>query len=159
MAATNTQLIENFYRAFQQLDAEGMSACYAPDIRFQDPAFGPLHGREVSDMWRMLLSRASDFTLSVDDIKTMGQTASASAIARYSYSATGRFVVNEIQTRFAIRDGLIAEQIDSFDLWRWSRQALGLPGLLLGWTPKMRETIQTRARRALKDYQKKQGGA
>jgi ketosteroid isomerase-like protein len=159
MATPNTTLIERFYSAFQQLDAESMSTCYAPDIRFEDPAFGPLHGREVADMWRMLLSRASDFSLQVDNIKTLGQTATATAIARYSYSATGRFVVNEIQTRFAIRDGLIAEQTDSFDLWRWSRQALGLPGWLLGWTPQMREQIQTKARRALKEYQKKQGAA
>ncbi len=109
MATSNTELIERFYRAFQNLDADAMAACYAPDIRFQDPAFGPLHGREVGDMWRMLLGHASDFTLAVDGIETLGQSASAHAVARYTYSATGRFVVNDIRTRFAIRDGLIAE--------------------------------------------------
>jgi ketosteroid isomerase-like protein len=151
----NIELIERFYRAFQSLDANAMAACYAPDIRFQDPAFGPLHGREAGDMWRMLLGRASDFTLAVENIKSIGQTASASAIARYTYSATGRFVVNHIESRFAIRDGLIVEQTDVFDLWRWSRQALGIQGLLFGWSPKMHEAIRTKARRALKDYQRK----
>jgi ketosteroid isomerase-like protein len=150
-----TDLIERFYKAFQSLDAEAMSTCYASDVRFEDPAFGPLHGREVGDMWRMLLSRAEDFTLAVSDIKSVGQTASANAVARYTYSATGRFVVNEIHTRFAIRDGLIVEQTDTFDLWRWSRQALGIKGWLFGWSPKMREEIQTQARRALKRYQNK----
>jgi ketosteroid isomerase-like protein len=153
MSNQNTELIERFYRAFQNLDAEAMAACYAPDIRFQDPAFGPLHGREAGDMWRMLLGRAGDFSLHVEDIESIGQSATAHAIARYTYSATGRFVVNDIHTRFAIRDGLIAEQTDSFDLYRWSRQALGAKGWLLGWSPKMHEAIRTKARRALKTYQ------
>jgi ketosteroid isomerase-like protein len=155
MARQNLELIESFYAAFQSLDAEAMAACYAPDIRFEDPAFGPLHGREAGDMWRMLLGRADDFTLAVSDIKAVGQSASAHAVARYTYSATGRFVVNDIHTRFAIRDGLIAEQTDSFDLWRWTRQALGIKGLLFGWTPQMREAIQFKARRALKQFQQK----
>jgi ketosteroid isomerase-like protein len=155
----NTDLIERFYRAFQNLDAEAMAACYAPDIRFQDPAFGPLHGREAGDMWRMLLGRAGDFSLSFDGIESLGQSASAHAVARYTYSATGRFVVNDIRTRFAIRDGLIAEQTDSFDLWRWSRQALGVKGWLFGWSSSAQDSIRTRARRALKDYQKRQAAA
>jgi ketosteroid isomerase-like protein len=153
----NTDLIARFYEAFQSKDAEGMAACYASDIRFEDPVFGALHGREAGDMWRMLLARAEDLTLAVDDIKLLGQTASAHAVARYTYSATGRFVVNDIQSRFAIRDGLIAEQIDTFDLYRWSRQALGAGGWLLGWTPQMKTAIRTKARRALKEYQKKKG--
>jgi ketosteroid isomerase-like protein len=143
MAQPNTALIERFYTAFQHLDAEAMAACYAPDILFQDPAFGVLRGKEAGDMWRMLLGRA------------IGQVASARAVARYTYSATGRPVVNEIHARFAIRDGLIAEHTDVFDLWRWSRQALGASGWLLGWTPQMQHAIQSRARRTLNDYRLK----
>ncbi|MDR5762689.1 nuclear transport factor 2 family protein [Caballeronia sp. LZ035] len=155
MAPPNNALIEEFYTAFQRLDAEAMAACYAPDILFQDPAFGVLRGREAGDMWRMLLGRAADFSLCFDSIKSIGQVASARAVARYTYSATGRLVVNEIHARFAIRDGLIAEHTDVFDLWRWSRQALGPSGWLLGWTPQMQHAIQSRARRTLNDYRLK----
>ncbi|WP_244849398.1 nuclear transport factor 2 family protein [Caballeronia sp. SL2Y3] len=155
MPNTNVQLIERFYRAFQRADADAMAACYASDIRFEDPAFGLLHGREVGDMWRMLLGRAADFALTFDCISALGQTASANAVARYTYSATGRAVVNEIATKFAIRDGLIAEQTDAFDLWRWSRQALGVSGWLFGWTPRMQSAIRTKARRALSEYRKR----
>lgn len=155
MQNANTALIERFYIAFQNRDAESMAACYAPDIQFQDPAFGVLHGKEAGDMWRMLLARATDFTLTYDNIKSIGQVASAKAVARYTYSATGNIVVNEINARFAIRDGLIAEHTDVFDLWRWSRQALGASGWLLGWTPQMQRAIQTQARRALKEYRQK----
>lgn len=150
----NIALIERFYRAFQSLDADAMAACYAPDVRFEDPAFGVLFGREAGDMWRMLLHRASDFALTFDGIESLGQTASANAVARYTYSATGRPVVNEIRTRFAIRDGLIFEQTDTFDLWRWSRQALGPAGWCFGWTPPMQQAIRKKARRALADFRK-----
>jgi ketosteroid isomerase-like protein len=156
VANQNIELIERFYGAFQALDADAMAACYAPDVIFEDPVFGRLHGREAGDMWRMLLARATDFTLQVDGVQFVGQTASAHVIARYTYSATGRFVVNDIRTQFAIRDGLIAEQTDTFDLYRWSRQALGVSGWLFGWTSQMQEAIRTRGRRALKQYQRKQ---
>jgi ketosteroid isomerase-like protein len=155
MPNANTALIERFYTAFQNRDAEAMAACYAPDIQFQDPAFGMLHGREAGDMWRMLLGRATDFTLTYDDIESIGQMASAKAVARYTYSATGHVVVNRIESRFAIRDGFIAEQTDVFDLWRWSRQALGASGWLFGWTPQMQRAIRTKARRTLKAYRAK----
>ena len=155
MPNANTDLIERFYKAFQNRDAESMSACYAPDIQLKDPAFGVLRGKEAADMWRMLLGRAADFTLTYDNIASVGQTASAKAVARYTYSATGRRVVNEIESRFAIRDGFIVEHTDVFDLWRWSRQALGVSGWLFGWTPPMQRAIQRKARKALRDYRLK----
>jgi hypothetical protein len=34
-------------------------------------------------------------------------------------------------------------------LYRWTRQALGIPGVLLGWTPFMRRAIQRRAAQSL----------
>ncbi len=54
------------------------------------------------------------------------------------FSQTGRPVVNDVQATFRFQDGLIAEHHDDFDFHRWARQALGLPGLLLGWTPMLK---------------------
>jgi hypothetical protein len=51
--------------------------------------------------------------------------------ARYTF-ATGRVVHNVIEARFALRDGLIVQHVDSFGFWRWSRQALGPLGLARG---------------------------
>ena len=34
---------------------------------------------------------------------------------------------------------------DRFDFWKWSRQALGLPGWLLGWSSALRAKVQARA--------------
>jgi ketosteroid isomerase-like protein len=53
MSHPNTELIERFYTAFQQRDAETMAACYADDVVFSDPAFGELRDEEARDMWRI----------------------------------------------------------------------------------------------------------
>jgi hypothetical protein len=51
------------------------------------------------------------------------------------------------------RDGKICEHHDSFDLWRWSRQALGFKGLLLGWTPVVSNAVRAQALKGLKAFQ------
>lgn len=149
MSDANSALITRFYQAFQHLDAEAMVACYSDDVVFSDPVFGTLRGRDAGDMWRMLTTRAKDFTLTFDDVRSDG----AHWVATYLFSQTGRVVVNDIQARFVIRDGLICQHDDTFDLWRWSRQALGMPGVLLGWTPMLQNKVRQQAFKGLRAFQ------
>ena len=153
MSQDHQALITRFYQAFQQLDAQGMAACYTDDVVFSDPVFGQLRGKDAADMWRMLTSRAKDFSLTFDQVQADGQRGSAHWVATYVFSQTGATVVNDIQARFVFRDGKICEHHDHFDLWRWSRQALGLKGLLLGWTPLVQNAIRTQAKKGLKAFQ------
>lgn len=153
MSDAHDALINRFYQAFQRLDAEAMAACYTDDVVFSDPAFGELRGRDAGDMWRMLTTRAKDFSLTFDSVRSDERSGSADWIATYLFSATGNTVVNDIQARFVFRDGKISEHHDSFDLWRWSRQALGTKGLLLGWTPIVKNAVRTQALRGLKAFQ------
>lgn len=148
----NSALITRFYEAFAQLDAEAMTACYTDDVLFSDPAFGELRGAQVGDMWRMLTSRAKNFSVVFDQVRADDQTGSAHWVATYLFSQTGRTVVNDIQARFVLRDGKICEHRDHFDMWRWSRQALGLKGLLLGWTPLVRNAVRAQALKGLKTF-------
>ena len=145
----NARLIETFYTAFQRRDAEAMAACYAPDVRFSDPAFGTLHGENAGDMWRMLCARAKDLTVRFSDVVADDSRGAAHWEADYLFSQTGRTVHNRIDATFAFRDGLIVVHDDVFDLWRWSRQALGLPGVLLGWSPLVRNKVRLQALRGL----------
>ncbi|MBF8741208.1 nuclear transport factor 2 family protein [Pseudomonas guariconensis] len=153
MSDANQALITRFYQAFQRLDAESMVACYSEDITFSDPVFGTLRGQDVGDMWRMLTTRAKDFSLTFDHVQANQDSASAHWVARYLFSQTGRTVVNDIQARFVIRDGLILQHDDGFDFWRWSRQALGLPGLLLGWSPMLQNKVRLQAFKGLRAFQ------
>ena len=153
MSQDHQALITRFYQAFQQLDAQGMAACYTDDVVFSDPVFGQLRGKDAADMWRMLTSRAKDFSLTFDLVQADGQRGSAHWVATYVFSQTGATVVNDIQARFVFRDGKICEHHDHFDLWRWSRQALGTKGLLLGWTPLVKNAIRAQAKKGLKAFQ------
>ncbi|HEX8475039.1 MAG TPA: nuclear transport factor 2 family protein [Pyrinomonadaceae bacterium] len=141
----NEELIETFYTSFQRLDAEAMARCYHPDIRFSDPVFPNLSGSQVVDMWKMLCSQAKDFELTFADVQANDRTGKARWEARYNFSATGRRVHNKIESRFEFQDGKIIKHADSFDFWKWSSMALGLVGILLGWTPLIRRKVQKQA--------------
>ncbi|MBB5206989.1 nuclear transport factor 2 family protein [Chiayiivirga flava] len=151
----NAQLIETFYRAFQRRDAEAMAACYATDVVFEDPAFGELRGADAGDMWRMLCARAKDLDVRFSAVQADDTAGRAHWEADYLFARTGRPVHNRIDATFRFRDGLIVEHRDRFDLWAWSRQALGLPGLLLGWSPLVRNTVRAQARSGLTQFQSK----
>ena len=153
MSQANHALITRFYQAFQQLDAQAMAACYTDDVLFSDPVFGQLRGQDAVDMWRMLTSRAKDFTLTFDQVQADAQRGSAHWVATYVFSQTGAIVVNDIQARFVFRDGKICEHHDHFDVWRWSRQALGIKGVLLGWKPLLKNAIRAQAEKGLKAFQ------
>ena len=129
-----------------------MAACYAADVHFSDPVFPTLHGSEAGDMWRMLTSRAQQFSLEFSDVQADDKHGSADWVATYLFSATGRMVVNRIHATFTFRDGKIVEHTDRFDLWKWSAQALGAKGLLLGWTPLVQGAIRKQAAKGLVGY-------
>ena len=56
-----------------------------------------------------------------------------------------------------IEDGLIVDHRDDFDIWKWSRQALGMPGMLLGWSPPLQKKVRDTALSGLRAYQSEQG--
>ncbi len=149
MSHANAELITRFYQAFQRQDAEAMAACYADDVHFSDPVFPDLNGSEAADMWRMLTSRAQNFSLDYSGVTADDSQGGAHWVATYLFSGTGRMVVNRIQANFTFRDGKIATHRDHFNLWQWSAQALGAKGALLGWTPLVQGAIRKQASKGL----------
>lgn len=148
----NEQALREFYAAFDRRDGEAMSRLYAEDATFSDPVFAGLRDGEPADMWRMLTSRSADLTVELPSCTADESTGSARWVARYTFAQTGRPVVNDVRSTFRFRDGLVVEQRDDFGFWGWSRQALGVPGLLLGWTPVVRGKVQGTARSALATF-------
>jgi len=149
----NEQLIHKFYAAFQQLDAHEMNACYSDDIVFFDPAFELLKGEEVKSMWEMLCKNAQNFSLTFDNIKDLGDDYyNCDWVATYTFSKTGRKVVNNVRAHMKLKDGKIMEHSDAFSLHNWSKQALGFSGWLLGWNSFFQRKIKNTARRNLLKY-------
>jgi ketosteroid isomerase-like protein len=154
---TNADLITSFYSAFERGDADGMTACYSDNIIFKDPAFGELHGDDAKNMWRMLVERSrGDLKVMYGDVVSDEKGGRAQWVAVYHFSQTGRKITNKIRAYFWIEDGKIVRHEDHFSLWKWSAQALGWKGYLLGWTPFMGKQIQKQTGKLLKAYARSQ---
>jgi ketosteroid isomerase-like protein len=138
-------LIREFYAAFARGDAESMARCYHADVLFSDPVFPRLQGREAGDMWRMLLGRARDLRVTLEEASADAEGGRARWTARYTFGRTGRPVVNRVAALFAFRDGLIVRHYDSFSFWRWASQALGPPGAALGWFAPLKWKVRREA--------------
>ena len=141
--------VERFYAAFARLDGAAMQAAYAAEAQFEDEVFTLQGAQQIGDMWRMLCGATkarpdslAHWRLEVSNITDH----SAHWEAHYLFSATGRTVHNKIDAEFEFDSSdLITRHRDRFDFWAWSRQALGAPGVLLGWSPMLRAKVRTQA--------------
>lgn len=150
-------LVETFYLAFKNLDAETMVSCYHDDIIFNDPAFGTLKGEQAKNMWRMLCEsqKGKNFRVDSSNIICNNNRGSAHWEAYYNFSKTGRKVHNIIEAEFEFKDGKIINHIDRFDLHKWAKQAMGFKGLLLGGTNFFKNKLHSQTNHLLTKYEKK----
>lgn len=153
----NEKTLFKFYSAFANADAPTMCECYHSKIKFRDPAFGLLKGNDVCHMWNMLLEKSKgNLKIEFSDLKADEYLGSAQWVATYNFSKTNRKVINSIQSQFHFKDGLIIKQTDYFDIWKWSKQALGFTGYLLGWTGFLQHKIQQQALKSLQKHKDNQ---
>jgi ketosteroid isomerase-like protein len=151
----NEELIQTFYDALARLDHVTMQNCYSANPIFNDPVFGILQGDEVGAMWEMLCKNAKDFSLHADKIEVDCEYGTCNWVATYTFSKTGRRVVNEVKAYMRIENEMITEHTDEFDIYKWSRQALSLTGTLLGWSGYLKNKIRSDARQKLYQFMKK----
>lgn len=152
MNGTNLELIERFYAAFADRDGAGMAACYSADATFDDPVFPGLRGAAVGGMWRYLTGRSSDLVVELLEHDADDVRGRAHWVARYTFTQTGRKVVNDVRADLRFAGGLIAAHRDDFSFYRWAAQALGPSGALLGWTPVLRAGVRRQARAGLEKF-------
>jgi len=145
-------IVTKFYTAFQQKDYETMASLYHPEATFRDAAFDLKSGKEAAAMWKMLISAGKDLRIEFSEVKADEKTGSAHWEAWYTFSKTGRKVHNIIEAEFEFKDGLIYRHRDHFDFWRWSRQALGLAGWLLGWSGFLKSKVSSSAMKGLHTF-------
>lgn len=147
---TSQETATRFYRAFQSGDAAEMANCYHTELQFSDPVFGKLNRKEACGMWAMLLERSKGaLSIEFDILLADTQTVEVQWVARYPFGKEKRPVENTIHAKMQFKDGLIVQHQDHFNFWRWSRQALGLSGWLLGSTPFLKNKVRQQSRRLL----------
>ena len=59
---------------------------------------------------------------------------------------------NKVDARFDFEDGKIIRHVDSFDLWRWTRMALGTTGVMTGWSGFAQTKVRSTADRSLRRF-------
>ena len=153
----NEKLIHDFYTCFSKGDYQGMGALYADDATFSDPIFKNLTADQTRAMWEMLLSRAKDLRIEFSNISAGQEEGDAHWDAYYTFSATGKKVINRIDSRFRIRNGKIIKHVDQFDFYLWATQALGLMGYFFGWTSFLKRKIRNQAIKNLNKFISEKG--
>lgn len=146
------EIITKFYEAFANLDSDTMVSCYHDDVEFTDPAFGSLKADRAKGMWKMLCKNAKDLTIIYSNVETSELTGKAHWDASYTFSKTGRKVLNKIDAEFEFKDGKIIKHTDSFNLHKWAKQAMGFQGLLLGGTSFFRNKLNQQTNRLLDKF-------
>jgi ketosteroid isomerase-like protein len=152
VAGEHEGLMRDFYAAFGRHDGRAMAASYAPDAEFSDPVFTDLRGDEPGLMWRMLTEGAEDLEIELVDCEADGDRGTAHWLAHYTFTQTGRHVDNDVRSMFRFERGKIAYHRDEFSFHAWARQALGPPGLLLGWSSMLRGKVRRGARARLDEF-------
>ena len=96
---------------------------------------------------------ATTSRINFSDVQADDRSGSALWDAVYRFPKTSREVHNRISASFLFRDGKIVRHKDDFDLYAWTRMALGPVGIALGWTPIVKGQVRKQAAAQLKKFQ------
>lgn len=162
-----SQTLHRFFTALAERDSQGMLNCYAHGVRFEDPVFNLNGESEIMGMWALLFGhvglarerknksqrdRPTVWAVEFHTVKTLNNHGSVRWEATFRYAPTGRVVHNGVYSQFRFdEDGLILSQRDNFDFWRWARQAYGIVGMMIGWTPMMWDHAREQAEVSLQE--------
>lgn len=111
-------LLERFTRAAEAGDGEGFAACFTDDAVYHDYIYGDHVGRrQIAQMLERLFHRdARDYRWEMFDPVCDGRIGYAWSLSSFTSTVpefAGRQVVIDGMSRFALRDGLIADYRES----------------------------------------------
>ena len=99
--------------------------------------------------------KGKDFRIEYRDIEETEGVGKAHWEAFYTFRPTKRKVHNKIDARFEFQDGKIIRHVDTFNLYRWTKQAFGLQGLLFGWTDIFKQRLNLQTNKMLTMFEEK----
>lgn len=150
----NDAVVHDLMAALARHDVEGLERCYHPDVSYGDPMFPELEGRDrVLALWRMVFDRTTGLRVAHRAVTTDKYRGSAACVFTYVIAESGREIETRTEALFHFEDGLIVRHHNEYDFRHWSKVVLGRPtGLISGWTPRLRDSIRSGARKALQAY-------
>lgn len=132
-----------------------MQQSYSDDAIFSDPVFENINANQVRKMWEMFCVKSSDLAIEFSNVSADENSGSANWNATYTFSLTGKKVVNHIYAKFIFKNGKIISHTDTFNFYNWAKQALGFKGILFGWTPFVKHKVQSNAMKSLNRFKNK----
>jgi len=96
--ANEKQLVETLFTSLQALNHHAMAACYHEAATFSDIAFQLQGRKQIHAMWHMICQKG--INVQVQSITAAGDSVRARIVDTYTFSDTGRQVVNSIESTF-----------------------------------------------------------
>lgn len=115
------RVVRAFYAALEARDYDALRATLSDELEFSDPAYPHLEGAKAHSMWK-LITASDPLTIKAKIYGVEGSTVYGGWVA--DYELFGRPIHNVISSKITVVDGKIRFHRDSFDLERWSAQAL-----------------------------------
>jgi limonene-1,2-epoxide hydrolase len=116
----NTELIEDFCKAWSRLDPVELAAYFSPDGIYHNMPAGPIQGRE--EIEKFIRGFAGGWTQTDWEILNLAETGDVVIAERIDRTQAGDKSVDLPCTGvFTIRDGKIASWRDYFDIGTYAR--------------------------------------
>ena len=147
----NEATIHRFFTAYQNKEYTTMQNCYSKDAVYNSPIYGLINAEHVKAMWEMICKTNEEESLHFEKIELLDHEYTTCDWS-LAYYYTNRRINNKIKSYLRLENGLIIEHTDAFDLYKWSRMAFGLTGLLIGWSKFFQKKIQKSTRNKLSEF-------
>jgi ketosteroid isomerase-like protein len=134
MMHANAILLQRLFTSLNQHDHAAMADCYHLHAKFTDIAFDLRSRKQIHAMWHMICrpeGHAGNIAAMFNVVHADDRRGWVNLVDDYTFSSTGRKVINVIDSYFCFEDGLIVEQRDFCDPRAWAAMALaGVSGFL-----------------------------
>ncbi len=151
MNTSNYQLLLTFFTAFAKKDLDAMLDCYHKNVVYDDVSFGKQQQEKAKAVWRFLIKNVGEkAVITFSNIQTSATSGQANGTITYYFGK--RKITNEITATFHFQDGKIIYHKDEYNLWKWSQQAFGFVGYLIGWSLAFRWLIRWQMQRSLQAF-------
>ncbi|AVN64236.1 MULTISPECIES: nuclear transport factor 2 family protein [Mesoplasma] len=126
-------ILKDFYDAFTKGDFKKMNSLYDESIVFNDPIFKDLNNKQVTTMWKSLLSNKKESKFEVSyELLNENDYLFVTWTATYLFGPKRRKVTNIVDSRMEVKDGKIIKHTDSFNFKKWAKQSIGGPAFIFG---------------------------
>lgn len=114
--------------SLNQHDHKAMAGCHHLNAKFTDIAFDLRSKKQIHAMWHMICrpeGHEGDIAAMFHVVHADDRRGWVNLVDDYTFSSTGRKIINVIDSHFCFENGLIIEQRDFCDPHAWAAMALG----------------------------------